>query len=226
MDLAGWLFPKACLGCKTSGKYMCHTCLSHMRQPSSSCFVCGCPTVDFRLHPKCRLTMPLHGVVIAWTYTGVIRAAISAIKFKFVADACDELSHAFGAHIDDCRIGFSSDSVLVPIPLNTRRMNMRGFNQTEIVGGYLAKRMGWQYNNSLLVRRRNTAYQVGLGRQARRANVRGCFDIDPKAVATIDKHSTVIIFDDVITTGATMGEAAGVLWRYGFSTIWGLAIAT
>lgn len=226
MDFAGWLFPKACLGCKTNGPYLCPTCLGRVRQLPSHCFVCGRTIDGFRLHQKCRFGLPLQGIVVGWKYSGVIRAAISAIKFKFVADACCELSYAFTLYLDSCPISFPSDSVLVPIPLNVRRMNVRGFNQTEIIGSYVARHMRWQYNDSLLVRRRNTPHQVGLGRQERSANVRGCFDVDFKAASSIAKSRTVIIFDDVVTTGATIGEAAEVLKRCGFKTIWGLAMAT
>lgn len=134
------------------------------------------------------------------------------------------------------------DCVLVPIPLHPRKLRERGYNQAEILAKNLGKRFNIQVIN-FLKRVRATQTQVNLKREDRKENIKGAFELSNSFRATklqsfkeSDNFATlklwnfeainqIILIDDVITSGATMLEAANVLKRAGVKKVWGIALA-
>lgn len=161
--------------------------------------------------------------VAIFGYQGVIRKAIIALKYKFAADIARELALACVARLKG-KWPKLNHVVLIPIPLHSRRENWRGFNQAEEVGKIIASELGWQYKPNLLVRTVNTVPQVGLRGKSRHQNVKDIFTLSssPKPAS----KATILVFDDVYTTGSTMREAIKVLRKRGFSRVFGLTIAS
>jgi ComF family protein len=110
-----------------------------------------------------------------------------------------------------------SNSILVPVPLSSKRYKERGYNQTERVGNYT----GLSISTGLLTRTRDTLPQTTLSGSLRRTNILGAF-IAPER---LNPHTTYIILDDVVTTGATLKEAVRALREGGACTIVALALA-
>lgn len=111
---------------------------------------------------------------------------------------------------------------VIPLPLARRRLAERGFNQSALLAEEVAGRMGLSYAPHGLLKIRDTPPQAGLDREARLKNVRGAFDCgEPLA----GQH--IAIVDDVMTTGATLSEAAKVLKKAGatFVSAWVVARA-
>jgi ComF family protein len=102
-------------------------------------------------------------------------------------------------------------SCVVPIPLHPRRLRERGFNPAALLARAIARERGCRFDASLLRRVRDTPSQTGLDRRARRANVRGAFEVRSGARAP----RTIWLVDDVVTTGSTLSEAARTLRRAG-----------
>ncbi|MDR2215893.1 MAG: ComF family protein [Nevskiaceae bacterium] len=106
---------------------------------------------------------------------------------------------------------------LIPMPLHPRRLRERGFNQCELIGRQLGRRLGLRVCTDLLERRRHTRAQSDLAAAARTANVAGAFGLRP-GVGLRDGVALprrVALLDDVITTGNTLSEAARVLREAG-----------
>jgi ComF family protein len=152
-------------------------------------------------------------VYSVWRYKGVVRKAIIALKYKFATEIADEL-------IDHIKFLPSSQN-LVPIPSHWRRQNTRGFNQSALLGEKLASKMNWKYIPNLLIKSRSTPPQVGLKRDARQINLKGVFVLNPK----LKIPRSVLIFDDVYTTGSTLKEVVKTLRRSGVKRIWCLTVA-
>jgi ComF family protein len=115
---------------------------------------------------------------------------------------------AFGAHLlDDCTYDF-----LMPVPLHPQRLRERGYNQALHLCTWVHSIHEIPIDYLSLRRIRHTIPQVGLDRQARKRNIKGAFAL--KAPKTVEDLS-VLLVDDVYTSGATVNECAKVLTRAG-----------
>ncbi len=114
--------------------------------------------------------------------------------------------------------------MIVPVPLHWRRLLRRRYNQSALLANALARQTGIACTPDALRRRRATPTQGGLTAPQRRANVRGAFELHPRRSAAIVGRR-VLLVDDVLTTGATLDEAARVLRRAGAADVYALAVA-
>jgi len=114
--------------------------------------------------------------------------------------------------------------LLLPIPLTASRLRERGYNQSLEIARGLAQRRQWRCAAGLLLRVRDTAQQASLQLDARRANMQHAFAVEPAAQAGL-RGAKVALVDDVMTSGATLFEAAGALRRAGAASVqaWVLA---
>ena len=225
------VFPKRCLNCGKEGKYICANCLSKVKKLKAVCPYCEKPSIDGMTHAKCRRTYGLDGLVSIWEYEGVIRKSILALKYKYATEIAAELS---GCLVVQLKAHYSyfliPNSILVPIPLHWYRDNFRGFNQSELIGKEVAKNLGWKFVPDLLIRKKSTTPQSTLKKEDRFPNIRGAFALSPLNSLFLIPDS-IVLFDDVFTTGSTLKEAASVLKRLpalagkGAKTVWGLTIA-
>ena len=114
--------------------------------------------------------------------------------------------------------------LLVPVPLHPRRLLWRRYNQSALLALELGRMSGRPVEPFVLRRRRRTQAQVGLTEAQRRTNVAGAFAVPPPRRRRIEGLS-VLLIDDVITTGATVNACARVLKRAGAARVDVLAVA-
>lgn len=113
---------------------------------------------------------------------------------------------------------------IVPVPLHRWRLIARRYNQSALIAQALAKDTGIPVMLDALVRVRATQSQGHLKAKERFKNVKKAFDVNPRAVEKI-KGKTIILVDDVYTTGATVGECTKVLLKHGAARVHVLTLA-
>jgi ComF family protein len=136
----------------------------------------------------------------------VVTALITENKFHHNEKAAQLLAGV----LEDWLVTLPADSILVPIPLSSERKNSRGYNQVEEILRHVSSTWKSQTITNLLVRTRHTEAQTSLGRNERLTNINGAFAINHTYLETVTA-STIVIIDDVVTTGATLKAAEAKL---------------
>jgi ComF family protein len=162
-----------------------------------------------------RLTTPdryWHGdlPLFAWgKYEGAVKRSIGRLKY----DGYREIAALYGEWLANSwqqskLIAIFPKLIVIPIPLHAEKIATRGFNQAELIARSFCQTTGHKLDLSLQ-RTRSTVAQFGLSKSARQENVAGAFAIDPKS--KLQSGMTVLLIDDIYTTGATVRSAAEVL---------------
>ena len=144
------------------------------------------------------------------------------MKYKFAKDAGQELIQRFVEGLSGTVL--PKKAVLVPVPMHKEREKWRGFNHALELGKLLCQQTGWEIKGDVLFKQRKTTPQTELRGTERKKNLRGVFDVGNKAKEEF-LGKTVVIFDDVWTTGSTLKECTKVLKRNGAGIVWGLTLA-
>ncbi len=111
--------------------------------------------------------------------------------------------------------------MIIPVPLGRKRMQERGYNQVALVAEPLAYAVDMAYSSKALWKARETRSQVGLNISERQQNVRDVYQADEKIV----KGKSVILMDDVATTGSTILACTDALMSAGACEVYALTIA-
>lgn len=191
------------------------------------CPVCEYPAVDGYTHPKCLTRYTPDGLTSFFRYRGPVRNAIKSIKYRLVSDIADDFINLIptASYNDGTMKQLNNKYVLIPIPLHPSRLCTRGFNQSEVLGKIMAKRLNIPVNTYLLKRVRKTVPQVEMtDRKKRLINMANVFSVNHLAMKPFN-HENVLLFDDVFTTGATLRSAANALKRTGVKRVWGITLA-
>ncbi len=214
------LFPATCLGChEIAGQHgsLCPRCWSQVRFIERPyCEVLGTPfsldhgdgaiSGDALADPP-----PFRRLRSVAAYGDVARKLVQSLKYQDRTDLAPWMAvwmaRAGGELLKDA-------AVIVPVPLHPMRYLSRRFNQSAELARALSRHSGVAHDSAILLRPKKTRQQVGLGANERQDNVRGAF-----AVAEIQRikvaGKSVLLVDDVYTTGATVKAAAKTLLKAG-----------
>jgi len=179
----------------------------------------------------CRQDEPaFHGARAFGLFTGKLRQVV--LRLKYSGDA--RLGRRLGELLELAWAALPrgtdfSSPVIVPVPLHPSRRRERGFNQSDLLAEGLVRALGKQQDaappavaKAWLARQRATPPQTGLSVAARRENLRGAFIVtEPDEV----RGRTIVLIDDVMTTGATISACARALKRAGAALVLGLTLA-
>ena len=236
------LFPSDCEIChqpllNISRLPVCDDCLSAMRPIAGGlCSVCGerlsgpyalAVAPGELLCGLCRRSQPPFIKATAYgSYDGGLRELIHLLKYDQIRPAANVLGRMLAEAIEDLPLAEPDSWLVVPVPLYTRKLRQRGFNQAEMIARAALKLVGererFQLAAEVLVRRRETQSQIGLSRHQRRENMRGAFSVSrPEEFAGRE----ILLVDDVFTTGTTVSECARVLRRAGASKVYVATVA-
>ena len=219
-----FLFPPACPGC---GRMMaehgalCQACwrdIGFIERPY--CEVLGKPFAHDLgagfLSAEAIANPPVFDRLrAACLFDGVARNLVHGLKYRDRTELAPMMARwmarAGREVIDEC-------DVVVPVPLHRWRLFSRRFNQTADLARALAAETGKPMLANALRRKRRTAQQVGLGKAAREANMKGAFEVTAEGKAELF-GSHVLLIDDVYTTGATVSAATRALKRAGAAKV-------
>ncbi len=154
-------------------------------------------------------------------FSGSMRTLIHQLKYADRHDARTLLGRWLVEAGRELRPGIDA---IVPVPLTRWRLLARRFNQAAILAQELSRQTGIAVDAHLLQRTRHTKTQVGLTHDQRRRNVAGAFSV-PRSRRAWLKGRSVLLVDDVITTGATVEACARTLKRAGAARVDVLALA-
>ena len=193
------------------------------------CTFCGEKLISGHLEadPRCglcrRAPPPFVKAVAYGAYEGPLRDLIHIFKYQQVKPAADLLGRLLQQAL--ARAPLSAEFLVMPVPLAKTKRRERGFNQAEAIAAAFVRRQRSariELNTVSLVRTRETASQTGLTRRQRRLNLRGAFAVvQPGPI----QGRTILLVDDVMTTGTTAGECARVLLRAGAKQVFVATVA-
>ncbi|MEO6255863.1 MAG: ComF family protein [Sphingomicrobium sp.] len=221
--LANWLLdfalPPRCAGCGTIVSEVdsfCADCWTHIEfLGSGGCRTCGLPlqATDAELCAICLARPPrIDRTRAAVAYDEVSRGLALRLKYGRKVAVAKTMARYMAPLIESR----GSDTLLVPVPLHRRRLWQRGFNQSAIVARELSRQTGLANNVTALKRIKPTPPLKGLSLQQRRRAVAGAFKVGDR---TAFAGRTVVLVDDVLTTGSTANACARELRRAGAARI-------
>jgi ComF family protein len=233
--LASVLFPAPCRICASllanaSRIPVCDECLAGFdRITEPMCQCCGRPFASpvaaqaaQRLCRLCRASFYAFDRARSFAvYDDALFDAIVLMKYEEVT----RLGHWFAQRLAEIVLqapGEWRPDIIVPVPLHRDRRRERGYNQAELIARPLAKRLRARIEPSLLVRTKPRPPKLLLSRAERWSSVRGAYAI--REGLRVDNRS-ILLVDDVLTTGATLDSCARALRQAGASEVLGLTVA-
>lgn len=232
MGILDFIFPKKCVSCGKRGEYVCSNCFSFISfDVNKLCLVCNRPSYNSLTHPKCEGKYAIDGCFSAIVYNKIAKKLIFNFKYKpYLTDLKTFLSELFTESIIQnesfIKLIENSNFIFVPVPITKGKLRKRGYNQAQILSKALSEKFKIQSQN-LLIRPKETQSQFKLKREEREANIKGAFKLKkyPSASSGFRKNCSIFLVDDVVTSGATLKEAANILKRAGAKAVFGLTLA-
>jgi ComF family protein len=154
---------------------------------------------------------------------GKLQEAIHLLKYQGMTSLGIRLGKDIGTKILDNE-QFSEADYLIPVPLHKAKLRERGYNQSEFICKGISAVTKIQIASAFIKRTRHTQTQTHLSSEERKQNVSNAFMIEKKHGNSLD-GATVILVDDVITTGSTMNECAKILRECGVREVFAASAA-
>jgi ComF family protein len=236
--LIDWLYPPRCRACGgrihgRDGAYFCADCWKSIQLVSHPlCNLCGRPypdaSGDDHTCGVCIERPPRFAAARAWACypreeqeAHPLRQVVQKYKYGRKVSLGKPLGRLMARGCAEFLSGFRAD-LIVPVPLHVKRLRWRGFNQSYLLARQVSRVSGVPVDPFLLQRQRETAAQTQLPEDERRRNVRGVFALHPEKSV---KGQTILLVDDVYTSGATVNECSRTLKSGGAKEVYVLTLA-
>lgn len=193
------LFPKKCLVCKQIfDVYVCENCRHKVFLREEETYAAG--DIDV--------------LYVGYYYTSKLRSLMHTFKYEYIQGLGKHFAEGFR---DEDLLNTKIDCI-IPVPLHYKKLCQRGFNQSEIIAQEISKKIEIPVQN-ILLRNRKTKQQALLNRKMREKNVHKAFTLKTQGEIT-----SVLLIDDVYTTGATLQECARILKQSGVQTVYAYVV--
>ncbi|MFA5087699.1 MAG: ComF family protein [Candidatus Omnitrophota bacterium] len=232
--LGDLVFPHHCFLCRRHIPYaspsssLCLSCQSSIKKNIPPfCEKCSRPLQEeHRDKPLCQECQKTHPHFdSAWgacLYNGQLRKLIHLFKYGNKVSLRHYFSGLIFSFLSTYHIDTKRYNLLVPIPLHAVRLRERGYNQAQLLSEVLGQKLAITQSSHNLIRVRNTCNQAILRQKERWTNIQGAFRI--KHYSQFSKR-TILLIDDLMTTGATVSEAARILKEAGAKRVDVLTLA-
>ncbi len=202
------LFPQYCVGCGKEGDFLCYSCRQSL------------PKITPPLCPSCvAWQAKIDGIRSPFRFDGVMRQAIHQLKYRNLRALVMPLAKMLQDYLI---VNPMPVEVLVAVPLHPKRLRERGYNQSSLLAQELKKLINLPLAEGCLIRRHHTSPQARTTTVAeRRRNTADAFVCRDHRL----RDRTVLLIDDVSTSGATLDACAAALRDAGASSVWGLVVA-
>jgi competence protein ComFC len=228
--LSDLIFPIRCIGCRKFGDYICRGCLGAISiKKTFECIGCKRSTPLGQTCFLCAKTNSVDQLLIIADYKNpLVEKSLKFLKYRFISDLERPLLVLIKKYLKWLTLDkkfnvFGVNPLLIPVPLHSRRLNWRGFNQSELLAKNLADTFQMEMAGDVIERTINATPQADIKeRDKRLKNLRGIFKVLNK-----DKivGREVLLVDDICTTGATLNECAKVLKENGTGRVIALVVA-
>lgn len=219
-----------CLLCRGSTYWetpVCPLCIGSCPVCDFPCHRCGLPVQDMTtsLCTQCMIHPPIYDHCLSgYLYEYPVSQMIQAIKYQSRLELIAPVSRQLTHSLQDFYLDSPWPQALIPIPLHKKRLRQRGYDQTLLLARELKKQLPEDaptlLDTRLLTRVKATDPQQGLSAIDRRKNIRQAFSL-----ASPSSYQHIALFDDVVTTGETVSEAARLFKKSGAIRVdvWALA---
>lgn len=223
------LFPPLCVGCGVEGTFLCGVCKALLQWIHPQCFGCGKLMPAGPRTPPGRTCLSCQDISFVYAFVSpflfekdCVRELVHALKYRRVRDTSAVFASLLLEYCSRYSLILSKNAMLIPIPLHKKRKRIRGFNQAELIARHFGTYAGIEVYTDILQKIKPTAPQVELLSHERKENVKDAFSVFyPEKI----REKTVILLDDVKTTGATIEEAARTLKEAGAERVWAITFA-
>lgn len=216
------IFPKRCIFCNSlmfdNNTGTCEKCQDTLPFIEGDiCYKCACE----KKNCSCANRINYYDKAAAsFYYKENVRACIHKIKFSFRSDYAKYLAEYM---LDTLKSRYKNErfDFIACVPLHEKDLKQRGFNQSAVMAKYISEKTGIPFKENLIIKIYNTEKQSSKTAINRGGNVAGAFDV----CENIDGCS-VLLVDDIITTGTTLSECGKMLYLNGAENICCLTVAT
>jgi len=223
-DLLDFIFPGYCYTCNLSlpspDKYLCSRCLEKLPVlPTPFCSFCKTFLNNLPIDHNCKTY--LHSVYSLWTYAEGVETLIHKFKYEGKVGLGKRLGQFLAQQLSTQSF-WTEIETIIPVPLHPSRKRERGYNQAEVLAQSIAGCTEVELVSDALRRCRNTKDQTRLSAVERKENVKDAFQVSERIDLT---RMTIMLVDDVITTGATLNECAKTLKQNGAKEVYASTLA-
>ncbi len=216
-EIVNAIYPNTCVCCKEFTKstfYICDKCMSQFDViDASTCRKCGLPKENCECH---KFYYRFKGVVAPFLYENVARSAMIGFKFHGYVVAAEFFAKYMTQFIKKRFDNIEFDAI-VAVPMKTLDKLERGYNQSEVLARHISKSMNVKHYKNAFIKLKSVKVQHELLMEERFANIRGAFKVRNKKLYN---GKTILLIDDIKTTGATLDECARMLLLCGAKEVY------
>lgn len=215
-----FIYPPICLLCERlfeQGRWLCPTCWQEIYDSAKAGLFFS--SIDFNFLNE---SIFFDGLYVVWDFSPSLEVCIHHIKYNGMKHLGFAFGELLGLFLSNWGFALRDWDGLVPVPLHRVRQRERGYNQSEWIARGISHVVGIPLEKDWVIRKRATKTQTALSREERLDNVNDAFAL-PKEISV--KGKSILLVDDVVTTGATMNACAKVFKENGASRVVGIALA-